>query len=78
MVGPGSGEPMARKGRAGRPALLFHNWSKVRGALGADVGSWAMSSMEAALESQGRAVKAGKRPEKVYVTVLIPDRKDMF
>lgn len=43
MVGPGSGEPMARQNRAGeswRPVLLLHNWNRVRGALGDDMGSW--------------------------------------
>lgn len=68
MMRPGSGEPMARQGRAGgswRPVLLLHNWSRVRGALKMTWGPAPMGSMEGALGSQGMAAKAGKGPEEI-------------
>lgn len=81
MVGPGSGEPMARQGRAGgswRPVLLLHNWSRVRGALRMTWGPAPMAARSGALGSQGTAAKAGKGPEEIYASVLTLDRKYMF
>ena len=73
MVGPGSVEPMARQGRAEgklETSPPVAPLEQGEGSPGADVGSYAMGSMQGALKSQGRAVKAVRNLRK-YMSLYL-------